>query len=802
MARMIETLNVTFFALVVGAAARWYNPAIMASPRILLAGLLTLGLQHPAAAQYTWKPVRIVTGGYIPGLVAHPTEPGLIYARTDIGSVYRWNPATREWIPLTDFQAPARYNLNGPESIALDPTDPDRLYIAAGMYTCSGCPFAFLVSTDRGASFTSYSAPFAMGANNDGRAAGERLAVNPFNPSQLLMGTRTRGLWKSEDRAQTWTQVAGFPITSSTDGFGIQWVRFDPRNSGTVYVGSYTNASIYRSTDGGASWAALPGQPAWPFSTPAGTHPPAPGRAVLNPDGNLYVTYGDLPGPNTMNYGLVEKFNPAMNEWTNITPPLDTAGGQNSPRGGFCGISQDPTRPGTIAVSTFNRWYPVDTIYLTHDGGNTWTDLGRTTSAAGFTGLNAGNYYFNPSVFSALAPWLTFGNTSTPRGSAKFGWWISALLIDPTSPDHLMFATGATVYATDNLSAADGGRAPSWYVQGLGIEETAVLALISPSEGSHLLSGVGDIGGFRHDRFDVSPAAGMYTNPVATTTGSMDWAGQSPLVVVRAQAPSGASTSPCTWGAFSADGGTSWKPFPTCAAGTNSGNGGPIAVDASGAMLMWTAASGSANRPQYSTDGGATWNATAGLPGRFAAVADKVAPRRFYAYSSGAFFSTADNGGTVFTAVNSSPLPPNGSCNGSGCGVVAANFALAGDLWLPLGSNGLFHSTDAGVTWTKLLNVSWANSVAVGAPAPRHQIQSVFLYGTASPANVMAIYRSDNNGASWIRINDDDHQYGGPTLIQADPRVFGRVYLGMNGRGIIYGDIARPLASSPSIRLK
>jgi oligoxyloglucan reducing-end-specific cellobiohydrolase len=65
----------------------------------------------------------------------------------------------------------------------------------------------------------------------------------------------------------------------------------------------------------------------------------------------------------------------------------------------------------------------------------------------------------------------------------------------------------------------------------------------------------------------------------------------------------------------------------------------------------------------------------------------------------------------------------------------------------------------------------------------------VYLYGYAAPANVMAIFRSDDNGASWLRINDDAHQYGGPTLIQADPRVYGRVFLGMNGRGIIYGDL-------------
>ena len=740
----------------------------------------------PSLAPYQWKPVRIVAGGYIPGLIAHPTQAGLFYARTDIGSVYRWSQPTGQWIPLTDFHAPSDYNLQGPESVALDPTDPNRLYIAAGMYTTGEA--AMLVSTDQGATFSTYQVPFPMGSNTDGRDAGERLAVNPSNTGELFMGTRTLGLWKSEDNAQHWTKVSSFPILNSSDGFGVQWVVFDPANSGTVYAGVYTTSTIYKSTDDGNTWNALPGQPlSWPFSVGKSTHPPAPMRAVLNPDGNLYVTYGDYPGPNNMNYGLVEQFNPSAGTWTNVTPPLDAADGESSPRGGFCGISQDPTRQGTVAVATLDRWYPVDTIYITHDGGNTWLDLGAITSAKGVDGPPYGNYYFNPSVFTPISPWLTFGNTSSPTSpvpTAKFGWWMSSLLIDPVNPNHLMFATGATLYGTDNVQAADSGQAPAWYVQALGIEETAITALISPTEGAHLLSGMGDIGGFRHDNLAVSPAAGMYTSPVFTTTNSLDWAGQNPLFIARTGSPNQASTSPCNYGGYSTDGGNTWSAFSGCAAGGNNGsNAGTIAVDASGTMMMWTTAGGS-TAPQYSTDNGGGWSVTGGLGSLSTAVADKVTPQLFYAFDGAKFYSTTNSGGKVFTKVNSGSFPAAGGHT------PVANFARAGDLWLPLGAYGLFHSTDGGVTWTQVSAVLQANSVAVGAANSRARtgVQSIFLYGAAGSTTV-GVFRSDDNGSTWVRVNDDAHQYGGPSVLAADSRVYGRVYLGMNGRGIVYGDL-------------
>lgn len=56
-----------------------------------------------------------------------------------------------------------------------------------------------------------------------------------------------------------------------------------------------------------------------------------------------------------------------------------------------------------------------------------------------------------------------------------------------------------------------------WTVGGKGVEETAVQTLISPTAGAHLISGVADVGGFRHDDFKMSPPSGMSQNPVFST---------------------------------------------------------------------------------------------------------------------------------------------------------------------------------------------------------------------------------------------------------------------------------------------
>jgi len=130
-------------------------------------------------AGYRWRNVEIVGGGYVPGVIFNESEPGLVYARTDIGGAYRWDTRSNRWIPLLDWVGADEWGLTGVDSIATDPVDPNRVYVLAGTYTNFFDPNngAILRSKNRGRTWERTPLPFKSGGNMPGRNQGERLAA-------------------------------------------------------------------------------------------------------------------------------------------------------------------------------------------------------------------------------------------------------------------------------------------------------------------------------------------------------------------------------------------------------------------------------------------------------------------------------------------------------------------------------------------------------------------------------------------------------------------------------------------------
>jgi hypothetical protein len=117
---------------------------------------------------------------------------------------------------------------------------------------------------------------------------------------------------------------------------------------------------------------------------------------------------------------------------------------------------------------------------------------------------------------------------------------------------------------------------------------------------------------------------------------------------------------------------------------------------------------------------------------------------------------------------------------------------IEGDIWIPAGSTGLYRTiwTNNIPTFKKISTVLTCEAVGFGKAASGQTFPAIYIWGKVGA--IEGIFRSDNEGASWTRINDDLHEFGGTgnaNEVLGDPRVYGRVYMSTAGRGIVYGDL-------------
>jgi photosystem II stability/assembly factor-like uncharacterized protein len=742
----------------------------------VLAALLLLACateaQPSPSTPYIWRNAVIGGGGFVTGIITHPRQKGLMYARTDVGGAYRWDDTAQSWIALTDWIGPADGNLTGIESLAVDPADPTRLYLAAGTY--SSGPAAIFRSTDQGRTFQWTHVPFKMGGNELGRFNGERLAVDPNQGQVLFFGSRRDGLWKSGDYGTTWQKVEGFPAVASAktpaatpsrpwsnfgqQPVGIVSVVFDPASgrpgspTRILYAAVSTDqTNLYRSIDAGVSWQPVPNQP-------VGLRP---NHLVFSPDRMVYLSYGREPGPNTITDGAIWKYNVQDGIWTDITPLKPANADQPF---GYGGLSVDGQHPQTIVAATFAHWKPLDEIFRSTNGGVTWTPL------------------------LSRARW---DHSAAPYTRDRKPHWIGDLEINPFDSDQAIFITGYGVWCCTNMTRADLGRPTDWVFLDRGLEETVPLALLSPSSGAHLLSGIGDVDGFRHDDLAVSPANGSFAGPRFSNTEDLALAGANPQIIAR----TGTGRDAPVHAAISTDGGNHWRALAS--EPPNSAGAGSIALSADGRTIVWTPRR---SAPHYTTNLGKSWTPCAGLSVQTRVIADTVNPARFYAFDERAgrlWVST--NSAAVFVSTEATfPTVEGFSGFGSGGGnnSVAATPGIEGDIWLASRHNGLCHSTNGGAGFTRLGSVEEAYSLGFGKPASEKSFPTLYLAGKID--QVRALFRSEDAGQTWVRINDDQHQYGSMSRVTGDPRIFGRVYFATGGRGIIYGDPApaKPILTS------
>lgn len=701
-----------------------------------------------------WHNVAIGGGGFVSGIVFSPAQQGLAYARTDVGGFYRWDDAESVWIPLTDSFPASQGNLLGGESIAPDPTDPNIVYAAAGMYLTSGNG-AILRSTDQGATWTVNPIPVAMGGNANGRGMGERLAVDPNNPAILLFGTRNNGLYRSADSGASWSRMS-FPATGDAN-YGLPVVVFNksggsPSGSASIFVAAATRnagSNLYSTNNGGATWTLVEGGPSGLM-----VH-----HAAMGSDGTLWLAYSSDYGPfNVLGealQGQVWKYGTATGIWTNVTPESNWGG----MAGGLSVDAQDPLH---AIVSTLD-WYAPDRLLATVNGGATWDVVAQPPVAFNPVGSS---YDVNGAQY-----WLV-GGPFIGTGATN---WVEAVALDPFDSNRAMYGTGAGIWVSSNLQSATGtsGQGVAWTFLDNGLEETVPIYL-GPSVNGAFLGAIGDLGGMRNTSLTTYSSTGEYSNPVDSNTNGLDFAEGNLNFVVRV----GNSGRVASDVAYSMTNGQTWTPCAVAPAGyttANEMNSVAVAADGSRFLVSPFAGFGSA---AVTTTNCASWTPCAGLPSGAAVASDRVAPGTFYATSGGTLYVSTD-GGVSFSAANTF----------AGGGVPRAVFGQSGEVWVAADGGALYRFTGAGASRTLVTTVASAAGVGFGKAAPGQTHPATFIIGTV--AGQYGFFRSDDGlGAAWTQFNDPQHQFGWlqGNYIAGDENVYARAYLTTSGRGYVYYD--------------
>jgi len=697
-------------------------------------GVVSDGGENSGAVNtgWTYGQVAVGGGGFVTGVFS-TCEEGVYYARTDVGGAYRWDDSAKQWRSLNYWVSEEDVGLMGISAVAVDPNNAAKVYLLAGTSYFSGGKTCILISDNYGESFTSVEVTDLIKnhGNGMGRGNGERLAIDPNNPDIIYAGGNSGGMIRSTDGGNTWQTVTSFPVTATTNQNGVNIIVFDPdsEKDGTT---QRIYAAVSQSSDN--IYVSEDGGETWSLLPNAQNAMPQ--RIKLDSKGNLYVTYGDTEGPWGMSNGSVYKYDIAAGTAENIAPA-------STP---FSDIAIDPNDEQRMVLTTACTWQQQpngaygDVIYTTTDGGESWTNI--LTDA-------------------------TMSNNDMSWIDGYAFHWCSSLALNPFDTDEIMVTSGNGIFACDNIW----DETPELYFNSKGIEETVPMDMIT-LEDYPLVSAALDYDGFVHD--DIYTPATRHGGQIGSVT-SITIAPQNRDYWAKV----GGSDSEQLL-TYTTDGGKTWNKITTSPEAGKVCHSGKVAFNADGSRLIW--APENAHGCYYTEDLGKTWTKCEGIiTSKVYIIGDSIDPNYIYAYGNDRVYVSSDGGKSFEKTATDMFISEDRLC---------VSPDAAGTFYLPAGA-GLYKTTDYGSTFTKYDGVKMCDAVSLGKAKNDGDPYVIYIYGTVADNSTKGIYMSEDDGATWTRVNDDAHRFGGlgnGDWICGDLNVYGRVYMSTVGLGICYCD--------------
>lgn len=198
--------------------------------------------------------------GRLVALVVDPGDSKVVYAGSD--RISKSADGGRSWTTVFPSR-PTQYR-DTVSALAIAPTRPETIY--AILSESVDGPTSIVQSNDAGATWSA--TKVVRGLQGGGLGFATALAVDPRHPATVYAALGATVV-KTTDAGRAWQPIGhGLPIAAGLSragchcSGGVTTLAADPRRPGTVYA-ALTQSGIYRTTNGGRTWAAV---------TPAGLY--------------------------------------------------------------------------------------------------------------------------------------------------------------------------------------------------------------------------------------------------------------------------------------------------------------------------------------------------------------------------------------------------------------------------------------------------------------------------------------------------------------------------------------------------